>query len=436
MKIRPIISNNLYKNISPLCFDKSQSQMQFVTAPMASDVVSFSAKNKKAITDLRFIPGITCACCGVETIPNPEIDKFLNKEIYYPAEKALNILKTAGYFNSKKSSLDEMTAYTFCKLCAGLYENETLSEILEKDDIKEMFRSYSFDERQQVLKIEKMAKQLAKDSEYMIKALEPYSTKMGKTESEVFQILKDVSQKHPQKTFSEILSMPKIKEFHLRNLETAQNRVFANVIKQATRMSPESFNIILNTVTNSKKRFDSSENQTPNKRTAVIESFERLYESIPEKKTMQDIIVEINNLPSSRNNASSFIIKYADLNSNVIVDQLLRGSSATHEHVKPRRRENDNGLNNNSNYVVLCKNCNNDRARTPYSVYMKTHPDMPKNFQKYLDKVIQFINTGLLVGFDSYPVDILNAVKTESDGLIRLNYSSLNLLDAKKNRKK
>ena len=431
----PILNYNLCTNNTIASKHNSQWGTTAPVSLITLDTVSFSAKKQKPIKDLRLIPDIPCACCGITTISNPEIDKFLNKKIYYPAKQALTILKKAGYFNKKFMSPTENDAYTFCKMCALLFENETLSEIIEKEDIKELQREHFPDVRSQIDKIEKMTKQLARNSSYMVRELEPYSSKMGKAELEVFEILKKESKKYPQKTFSEILSSPKLKEHHLNKLESKQNEVFAKVINIAAKMSPDSFNLVLGTVSKARKIFDASQTPAANKRTTVIESFVAIKDSIPEKKLMQELILEINNLPSSRNNASSFIIKYAECIPNVIVEQLLRGSSATHEHVKPKNRENDKGANDKSNYIILCRNCNSERARTPYSDFVKVHPSMSENLQKYLNRVIAVINQGLLIGFDKYPLEIIDAIDKESNGAIKLHYNKLNLVEANKNRK-
>ena len=173
MKILPLatISYN-YSNLNSV--KKEKNVTPTFSKSLRTDTVTFSAKHQKFIKDLRLIPDITCACCGEKTIPKPEIDKFMNTQIYYTGKKALTILKKAGYFNPSKMTVDESEAYTFCKLCTSLYGNETLQEILDKNDIKNLMKVLTPEERKHIFNIEKMTRQLTKDSSFLIKKLEIY----------------------------------------------------------------------------------------------------------------------------------------------------------------------------------------------------------------------------------------------------------------------
>ena len=63
---------------------------------------------------------------------------------------------------------------------------------------------------------------------------------------------------------------------------------------------------------------------------------------------------------------------------------------------------------------------------------------MPQNIQKYIEKVIEYINNGRLNGYGQYPQLIRQRVIDESEGKIKLDISSLNLrnyVQKNKNRK-
>ena len=182
---------------------------------LSKDTVSFSGKKVKEITDLRLIPHITCACCGQETIPNNEIDEFLTKRIFYPAEESIRVLKQAGMLNRKKASVSQIEALTLLEAYAKFYSNESITSILSKDHVKNVLKFYDTETIEEIKKIEKMSRCLYHNSAYMIKELEKYEPRMRKTEKEVFNILKREAEKSPQKTFTEILSSPRIKDLNL-----------------------------------------------------------------------------------------------------------------------------------------------------------------------------------------------------------------------------
>ena len=60
---------------------------------------------------------------------------------------------------------------------------------------------------------------------------------------------------------------------------------------------------------------------------------------------------------------------------------------------------------------------------------------MIENEQIQINKIIHFINHGILAGYDEYPVKIKKALDIESKGAIKININKLNLLQAKNNRK-
>ncbi|MBS4760343.1 MAG: HNH endonuclease [Clostridium sp.] len=397
-----------------------------------SDTISF--KRKKVITDLRQIPNITCACCGDETIPNPTIDKLFHDEMFYPANEAIDILKKAGYFKKKSMTKSEATAFQFCETYSKLYKGLYVKDIFEKDSIRELIRYYDAETRENIARIESMMTKVYKNSEHMVKVLEPYEHIMHKAQKEVFEFLKQESQKTPEKNFTEILNNPRVKEDNLKKLEEKQALIFSDMENIASEMSPQSYKTVLRHIRKAKIIFDKPNSKISNKRQLVITMFKDLEADIPENDIMLKILSKVYELPSSRNDANSFIIKYADNNPNEIADKLLRGAAATIEHVKPRNRKNDNGKNDISNYIVLCGNCNSERNQIPYSEFIKFHPDMPQNIQKYLDRVIKFINKGILIGYDKYPQQIRRAVEDESDKKINLIFNTLNIIEAEKNR--
>ncbi len=433
MKIQ--VNNYIFPNIFPNKNSTRKNTTACITfQKLSSDTVSFKAK-QKPIYDLRLIPDITCACCGVTTIQNREIDSFMEKEIYYPANEALNIIEATGVFNKKKLSSSQYEAYEFCKLLSKLYKDQTLSNILDREAVNQKLQTLPKDVVESINDIELMTKRVYHNSKYMVDAMAKFESRMNKAEKGVFQILKENAQINPEQSFKEIFNNPSVYTVNLKKIELEQGKVLWEADKLSENLSTKSKRKVHNMVKSAYNILIKEDPSIKNKRTRIIKMFEDAEKLIPEKKLYQQIKNVINQLPSSRNNASAFIIKYQDNNPNEIAKRLLIGSASTIEHVKPQKRINDPGENDIKNYIVLCSNCNSERAQIPYNEFIKLHPDMPQNAQKYFDTVIKYINNGQLQGYDKYPHQIKKAVEKESTGNIVLDYSKLNLIEASKNRK-
>ena len=193
---------------------------------------------------------------------------------------------------------------------------------------------------------------------------------------------------------------------------------------------------ITQAIQDAKDIFDLPLSKAPHKRAMVINMFEKTALSIPEKAIMQVILEKINDLPSSLNDANSFIIKYADLNPNQIAEKLLVGSMRTIEHVIPRNRKEQKGPDEIINYTIFCKKCNENRARNKYKIVLKRNPNMAKHFQKYMDKVIEYINAGKMDPiYDRYPANLSTFVNEETGTKNFFNFSKINITTAQNNRK-
>lgn len=435
MKILPI-NFNLH---NPIAKNYPQKRQTYNVAifEQPKDTVSISFKSKRhTVKDLRLIPNITCACCGDETIPSRDVDKFMNEKICYSAQEAINILEKAGYFKSKKPLVfdDNNKALIFCKTFANIYPKDTLENILTKKDVVEIEKDLDENTKNKIIQIKEMTKNIFHDSEYMVQELQAFEPLMHNMEREVFEILKRESAKYPKKTFTEILNNPKLINYHLKKLENKQDEVFQEMAAISEQMPDKQKEMIEEAIRQSKEIFDmpySSENLP--KRNTVIELFDALTYVMPVSEELKQIQITAYKLPSSINDKNSFIVKYSHNNPNQIADALIRGSIATHEHAKPR---SNNGENDNSNYIVLCRNCNGERGRMPYPEFEKIHPEMPENTQKYIDIVIENINNGTLINFDSYPSDIRKALSEERKKENPISISKLNLLEAEKNRQR
>ena len=105
----------------------------------------------------------------------------------------------------------------------------------------------------------------------------------------------------------------------------------------------------------------------------------------------------------------------------------------TVEHVKVRSKNINHGGGEDkmSNYLLECERDNNERSSMPFIDFIRLHPDFyGKSLQRYMDRVIQDINNGTILGFEKYPEEIARTLQDESRGKIKVDISKLNIPNA------
>lgn len=261
-----------------------------------------------------------------------------------------------------------------------------------------------------------------------IQELLKFEHKMKPIEKQVFEVLKDYSQKLPQENFQELLQRANRK--HLPRLEDCQSTILNSVRKDLNKMQPDS-KIIINDALNkvSNILFNEPKN-IPQKRYRSIQLFDNLFGPFigrdKELMLFDEMCDKIISLPSSGQNVDAFIAKYAHRSSGEISQRLLIEALPTIEHVVATSNGGDDDINNK---IILCKDCNKERSNYSYAVLLGNHPEMKENLQLYIDKVIEQINIGKLVGFEEYPLSIKEKLE---DMQLELNLDISNLSVGKK----
>lgn len=77
--------------------------------------------------------------------------------------------------------------------------------------------------------------------------------------------------------------------------------------------------------------------------------------------------------------------------SKVIAQDMFKGSIATIDHLVAKNRQ---GWENIANYVVMCKNCNNEKTNYSIMHWLDIHPPVAKNMQKYMDVIVDKLHKG------------------------------------------
>lgn len=401
-----------------------------------SDTFSFKAKQPGIyINDMRELPDLTCGCCGKRMIQNSRLNDFLNKKIYYPASISLKRIKTEQYFKESTASDDMKKAYSYLKEYAAKHPSLTMADILSKREVKAKRQSMGHGVSEAFDEIREMTKLIAHDSKYMIDELSKLNLDFHKIEKRVFKELQRLSKEYPKETFYDILNKPQINRHYLKNLEAKQSLIL-DKIEFVAEDAPQD---IKDTITNLTKKariiFKEESPEIMHKRGRVISAYYNELAKDKDNPAVKEVLSIINQLPDSKTDVDAFMIKAAQKSSNAIIEILLSRQRNTYEHVKPHHREGDNGESNIYNYIALCGKCNTERQRTEYDIFIQKHPEMVKNEQIQLNKIIYYINSGRLIGHDEYPKKIKKALKIESKGGINVDIKSLDLNQAKTNRK-
>lgn len=405
---------------------------------LSTDIISFKKNDisKIYINDLREIPDLPCGCCGKNMLQNSRVNDFFNRKIYFPASIALKEIKKENYYKEAKASKEMQDAYVYLKDYAAKSPKLTMTDILAKRNVKDYRKKQSIPTSEAFDEFRELTKLIAHNSKYMIEEITKLNPDFHKVEKRIFKELQRLAHTYPDETFYDILNKPDINRYYLKNLEQKQMMILQHVKEAAKDIDPKIKKTITKLTNRATQIFKDESPTILHKRGRVIAEFNNALNAHKDKPEIQKILEIINCLPDSKTDVDAFMIKGAQKNSNTIVEILINRQRNTFEHVKPHNRINDKGPNSIYNYIGLCGKCNGERQRTEYDIFLKSHPEMAENEQHQIDKIINYINKGLLTGYDEYPIEIKKALDIESKGGIKINIDNLDLNKAKANRKK
>ncbi len=100
----------------------------------------------------------------------------------------------------------------------------------------------------------------------------------------------------------------------------------------------------------------------------------------------------------------------------IMAETIFNRSLATVDHLDPKSRYNKNRNNNNykklpenkmENLVVMCKDCNSKKSNTSLNHWLKSHPEMARNMEKYIRQIKQ-LRKDKIIGkeFEYYPYEV------------------------------
>ena len=372
---------------------------------------------KNAVNDLRDIPHLTCGCCGKEMISFETLNKFI-KSFAPGSARTLE--------NSILSKFKNSWAYSFVKSLSANNPRKTVDELLKSEEVQKQLQNVSPDKKIILGELVSTADKLTVKSPRVIQKLSKFYEFFSEENREIFDLMEIYAQKYPKNTFAEIFQKPEVAQHHTQLFELYKKQALAQKIEVFKRLKEFSKKLTpqdvkkLQAANNEALKVLNNEYYKPQIKHACVEdiynNFLKTCETKRIRKKLFDIIKDI---PYNKPAADEFIALCSQNKTpdKEIVTRFAQEMSATFEHVLAKSHKGKDAIENG---IILCKKCNSERSNVPYRIYLKIHPEMKKNIQKQINRIITFINSEKLIGYDNYPLDIKKTLLRETDNLIKI----------------
>lgn len=272
-----------------------------------------------------------------------------------------------------------------------------------------------------------------------IKLLKPFEDRMHPIEKQVFGILEDLSKQYPNKNLREALDT--VRPQHLENVKQQEFDIFKNMSKYVNKnIKDETQKSNLNKLIN--ESVGIIEKQDENyifRRRRFMEKLGNITKNMTDENLIKGVKEIAEELPKSQDNVSTFIVKYTQKDPKTKQEKssfqlglaLVEPSVGSLEHIVPRHPQDKTkkgGENKYSNYIYASREWNTKRQNMPLDKWVTLHPEIKENMQKYMDAVIEKINSGkAMKKCKEYPLIVAKTLEEESKGLLKLDTSKLKL---------
>lgn len=258
-------------------------------------------------------------------------------------------------------------------------------------------------------------------AEHYINTLKPYEEFMHKPEKGTFNKFEEWGKENPEKTFQNFMEEHRVES--IKACKKSQLETFEKINEVANKINPEVGKTFAQLTENYAKLPAESEEAMKNIRKSMIADIKDSKSKIDDDEKYKQLQNLAEMLPTSKNSADAFIVKYAGQPSSKVGARLLKLSVGTIEHVKPQA---NGGRDRVENYLLECGECNHTRGDVSLHDWVEAHPEMKENTQKYMDEIIEKINNGELdKDLDNYPNAVKGALKDQSKGSLTYDTSAL-----------
>ena len=394
---------------------------------------------QKAVSDMRDISHLTCASCGKNMFTPEAMDKFI-KSFMASSARALE--------NSFLNRFKDGWAFKFVKELSKNNPRQTIDALMKSDTAQKQLQNV--DPRKKIMLGEFMsvADKITLKSPRVMQKLSKYYDYFCKEDKEILDLMEVYAAKYPKNTFAEIFQKPEVAQHHTELFQAYKKQsmeqkieVFKRLREFSKKLPPQDVKKLQVTNNEALKVLNNDYYKPHIKRACVEDIYNNFLKNCETKRIRKKLFDIIKNLPYDTPAADEFIALCAQnkTSDKEIVSKFAQEMTATFEHVKARSNKGEDTIENG---IVLCKKCNTERSNIPYKVYLKLHPEMKKNLQRQMNRIMTFINREKLTGYDNYPVDIKKTLLNETDNLIKIKvkkylkyreHQALTRLEASKN---
>lgn len=270
----------------------------------------------------------------------------------------------------------------------------------------------------------------SKKGEKLVKALEKYEdekvfTKQTTNEKqsiyrpikqEAVEILKKLAKVYPDKDLSDLFQIRR--RYSLEKLVPLQMEILEEYADFATKnaktqIQKNEINNVINEYTKQAKGLTKEHFSRKKFIYSAIHVFQ-------DKKTQNEVNEIVQKLPNSQNNVDAFFVKQTSKtkDSESLARSLVSQTTSSAEHLEPKSK---GGKNKISNYIADCAECNMQRSDAAFDEWIETIPNFEDNLQKYIETIQKAIDDGKLdEDYDTYPTEVIETIKTLSNGKINL----------------
>ncbi len=240
----------------------------------------------------------------------------------------------------------------------------------------------------------------AKEFNYKLKRIaEEIEAGKNPEEISIINTIMYLASKMPEKTEKELLPLENISSKVQRNKKL---RTQQTIIRQRSDILKQIECLKINSTLADNYELDRLLQQTRAKifnipvktsfnRKSFIYELKKITDTLKDTKLKHKIIKTAIKLPTSHDDLSAFIVKSSDYSSAKIGYNLIAPSEGSIEHLIPHNKSGNDLL---SNYGLASKYYNSERADRSMSQYLRLHPEIYKNCQKQVNRLVELYKNG------------------------------------------
>lgn len=399
--------------------------------------ISFTSIQNSSKLRKLFEYGLPCMYSGIDMIDPKVLSKMMkNQTFFLPGNQVVSILKK--YRNSITGM--ESQVLDIIEQRSKVTPNKTIRDLLK--DVEPVYR-----------------KKLYKKQAPIFHQLQDEFSKLPLQYQEKFDILMQNTEKRLYKQPTHIpfsayefkYKLAKIKDTVIQGDNLKSKKVMNILMKESKRLYAETNpqtrdnqikvigmmdwilrksvlknNIQLKELIEmSKARLTDKETVIPFSRKSFIYDLAKIAEPLEDKSLQEKLLNIAQQLPTSNQDLSAYILKCICDPSDKIGYRLLWPSLASVEHIHPK---SCGGLDIMANFGGATTRENSYRKNIDFTEQLKLRPKTPLYCQKYVDRLIELYHQGVFEKNKinpKYIEDYKNTILRESKGLVNLDISKM-----------